>query len=250
MCAGVQRLVDRKVGPFESSVCSAVPCALSSPEAAVREIRRAIDIGHRGVVFPAVPMHLRDAPHINSSEYDLIWAACQDFEVPLCFHAGSSPQLQYPVASSYSPELAAALDAVIRPASAVFDLVNLLFSRILLRFPRLNVVFAESSIGWATFLLEYADHQYEQDHCDYELKPSEMFKRQCYLTTWYERVKENRASIQPSNIMWAANLPMANSSWPESAGVIDTCLAELTADQREQILRRNAAELYKINSAF
>jgi hypothetical protein len=60
---------------------------------------------------------------------------------------------------------------VIRPASAVFDLSNLLFSRILLRFPKLKVVLAESTIGWGTFLLEYADHQYDQDHCDYELKP-------------------------------------------------------------------------------
>jgi predicted TIM-barrel fold metal-dependent hydrolase len=223
---------------------------LFSPDAAVREIRRAMMIGHRGVVFPAVPMHLRNAPHINSSEYDPIWAACQDLEIPLCFHAGSSRQLQYPVASNYSPELAAALDAVIRPASAVFDLVNLLFSRILLRFPRLHVVFAESSIGWGTFLLEYADHQYDQDHCDYELKPSEMFNRQCHLTTWYERVRNDPASIQSANIMWATNLPMANSSWPESAGVIDACLSELTADQREQVLWRNAAELYKISSVF
>jgi hypothetical protein len=99
---------------------------LAPVEAAVTEVKRAVGRGHKGVVFPALPMHLRDVPHINSVEYDPIWATCQDLEVPLCFHAGSSRQLQFPVAPTLSPELASALQAVTRPASAVFDLVNLL----------------------------------------------------------------------------------------------------------------------------
>ena len=221
---------------------------LSSPEAAVREIGRAIRNGHKGVVFPSVPMHIRDAPHINGPEYDSIWAACQDFDVPICLHAGSSRQLRYPVASSYRSEVAAAMESVIRPASAVFDLVNFLFSRILLRFPRLKAVFAESSIGWGTFLLEYADHQYDQDHCDYELKPSEMFARQCYLTTWYERVDNDGSCVDPSKIMWATNFPTANSSWPDTADRVSDCLSNLGDNEREQVLWGNAAKVYKLLS--
>ena len=219
---------------------------LSSIDAAVRELRRAVEKGHRGVVFPAVPMHVRAVPHINDPEYDPIWAACQELDIPLCFHAGSSRQLEYPIAPGYSSELASAMQAVIRPASAVFDFVNLLFSRILLRFPNLEVVFAESSIGWGTFLLEYADHQYEQDHCNYELTPSEMFKRQCYLTSWYEPVKNDGASISPDNILWATNFPLANSSWPDTPAFVEKCLSELAHDRRNQILWGNAARLYKV----
>jgi predicted TIM-barrel fold metal-dependent hydrolase len=215
-------------------------------EVAVAEIKRAIGRGHKGVVFPPLPMHLRDVPHINSAEYDPIWATCQDLEVPLCFHAGSSRQLQFPVAPTLSPELAAALQAVTRPASAVFDFVNFLFSRILLRFPKLKVVFAESTIGWGTFILEYADHQYEQDHCDYELKPSEMFRRQCFLTTWYDPVKINARHIGMDRIMWATNFPIANSTWPDSQGFVAKCMAGMGEDERNQILWENAAKLYKL----
>jgi predicted TIM-barrel fold metal-dependent hydrolase len=107
-------------------------------------------------------------------------------------------------------------------------------------------VFAESSIGWGTFLLEYADHQYDQDHCDYELKPSEMFARQCYLTTWYERMDNDGACVDSSKVMWATNFPMPNSSWPDSANMVAGCLSNLSSDQREQVLWRNAAKLYKI----
>jgi predicted TIM-barrel fold metal-dependent hydrolase len=219
---------------------------LSPVDATVSEIKRAVAGGHRGVIFPAEPMHLRNLPHINSSAYDPVWATCQELNVPLCFHAGSAPQLQFPLAPNLAPELAAAFQAVIRPASAVFDLSNILFSRILLRFPKLKVVFAESTIGWGTFLLEYADHQYEQDHCNYELKPSEMFRRQCYLTTWYDPVKINARHIGTDRILWATNFPTTSSTWPESRQFAEKCLAGMRDSEQEQILRGNAAKLYKI----
>src|SRR5262249_32984352 len=60
---------------------------LAPIDAAVREIQRAVAKGHRGVIYPAMPMHLRKVPHINDPHYDPIWAACQELGVPICFHA-------------------------------------------------------------------------------------------------------------------------------------------------------------------
>ena len=126
---------------------------LGPVEAAVAEINRAIGRGHKGVVFPAEPMHLRDVSHINSAEYDPIWATCQDLNVPLCFHAGSSRNLQFPLAPTLSPRVGRRAASGNAASRAVFDFVNLLFSRILLRFPKLNVVFAERarSVGERLF---------------------------------------------------------------------------------------------------
>jgi uncharacterized protein len=213
----------------------------------VAEIKRAVAKGHRGVLFPAAPMQLRALPHLNSPDYDPIWAACQEIGVPLCFHAGSSPQLfRFPVAPTLAPELAAALRPATRPATVVFDLAKVLFSRILLRFPRLKVVFAESTIGWGTFFLEHADHEYEQDHSDYEQKPSEMFQRQCYLTTWYAPVKVNARHTGKENILWATNFPMANTTAPDTGNFVTKCLAELSEEEARQILWANAAKLYGV----
>lgn len=221
---------------------------LSPIAATVAEIRRAVGRGHRGVIFPAAPMRLREIPHINGPEYDPVWATCENLDVPLCFHAGSTPELfEFPLSPSLQAELAAALQAVNRPASAVFDLVNILFSRILLRFPKLKVIFAESTISWGTYLLEYADHQYEQDHCNYELRPSEMFHRQCYLTAWYDEAKINARHIGVGNILWSTNFPMANSTWPDTRQITEKCLAGMNEAEQRQILSANAAELYKID---
>ena len=81
---------------------------LSPIAATVAEIRRAVGRGHRGVIFPATPMRLGDLPHINGANYDPVWAVCQELEVPLCFHAGSTPELfQFPTPPTMAPELAA-----------------------------------------------------------------------------------------------------------------------------------------------
>lgn len=219
-------------------------------EAAVREINRSVTNGHKGVIYPAVPMHLKKAPHINDLEYDPIWETCQELEVPLCFHAGSSSKTRLPSRIDLSSELDAAFQAVTRPVSAAFDVANMLFSRILLRFPKLNIVFAESTIGWAVFLLEYADHQFLQDQCEgYELKPSEIFKRQCFFTSWYDRVQLPLMHIGAANIMWATHFPFANSTWPDSGEFIERCFQGVSEDDRRQILSGNAQKLYRIEHA-
>src|SRR4029450_13843126 len=95
-------------------------------EATVAEIRRAVAKGHKGVVYPGVPMLLRDVPHINEPVYDPLWATCQELEVPICFHAGASPKMQFPAYQDLSPGQAAALAALTRPVSSVQLVANFL----------------------------------------------------------------------------------------------------------------------------
>jgi uncharacterized protein len=217
-------------------------------EATVAEIKRAVKKGHRGVIYPAIPMQIRNVPHINDPQYDLIWATCQELGVPLCLHAGSSKGVQIPIHPSISPRVAAALQAVLRPASAVFDVANILFSRILVRFPNLKVIFAESTVAWGAFLLEYADHQFQQDQCEgYDLKPSEMFRRQCFLTTWYNRVRTDIGYLGADNILWATNFPLANSTWPDVRRFVERGLSGVPEEERHKILWQNAAKLYQIS---
>ncbi len=152
--AGLQRLAARRMGRVRASALFR--------SASYRSVR--IDVGGErdsplcgqgsssGVIYPSVPMELRDVPHINDSVYDPIWATCQELDVPICFHAGASRQIQIPAYEGYSPALAAAVQSITRPASSVSVLVNLLISKILMRFPRLKVVLAESGLGWGAYL--------------------------------------------------------------------------------------------------
>ena len=52
----------------------------------------------------------------------------------------------------------------------------------------------------------------------YDLTPSEMFHRQCYMTGWYDRAAiEARHYLGVDNIMWETNFPQATSTWPTDA---------------------------------
>ena len=219
-------------------------------EATVNEIKRAVAKGHKGVIYPSVPMMLRDVPHINEPVYDPIWATCQDLEVPVCFHAGASRAIQFPPYAGFSPQLSAAMEAITRPVSSVLVVANFLYSRILFRFPKLKVVFAETSLAWGAYELELADHQFERQrlHTEgYDMKPSELFRRQCYLTGWFDKTGlQTRYYIGLDNLLWATNFPLATSTWPTSRDIIGRCFEGVSDDERRRVLVGNAAKLYKL----
>jgi len=219
------------------------------PEATVAEIQRAVTKGHRGVIFPAVPMDLRDVPHVAGPEYDPVWETCANLNVPLCLHAGASPKLQYAPYPGLTPTLAEALNAVTKPVSSVFVLGLYLFSRVLLRHPKLRVVLAESALSWGMLYLEWADHQFDHDGLareGYELKPSEMFRRQCYLNAWFDQIAPFEPYIGAEHILWSTNFPSATSTWPRTRETIDRCFQGVSAETREKVLWRNAAKLYRL----
>jgi len=142
-------------------------------------------------------------PHINEPAYDPLWAVCEELGVPISFHSGASPRIQMRPGDDFSPALAAAFSNVVRPVSSIAVVANFMISRVLHRFPKLKIVFAESSLGWGAYEMEYADYQSDADGLPsegYPLKPSELFQRQCYFTCWYDR-----ASLRARNYLGSAN---------------------------------------------
>ena len=218
-------------------------------EAAIVEIKRAVGRGHRGVILPSLPMHLREVPHISGPEYDPLWSVCEELAVPVCLHAGASPDLQSPLPPQMKPALAAAVDAATKPVSSVFVISLYSFSRVLLRHPKLRLVLAESALSWGMLYLEWADHQFEHDGLareGYDLTPLQMFKRQCFFNAWYDPVAPFTDYIGADRILWSSNLPLANSTWPRTRETIAHCFKGLSAEDRERVLWRNAAELYRL----
>jgi uncharacterized protein len=218
-------------------------------EAAVDEIKRAVAKGHRGVIFPSLPMHLRDVPHVSGPEYDPVWSVCEELQVPICLHAGASPDLQSPTPPNLAPALAGALDAATKPVSRAFVISLLTFSRVLLRHPKLRMVMAESALSWGMLYLEWADHQFEHDGLareGYDLKPSEMFHRQCFFTSWFDKIAPFADYIGVEHILWSANFPLATSTWPRTRETIDRCFQGVSAEAREKVLWKNAASLYRL----
>ena len=216
----------------------------------VEEIKRAVGRGHKGVIYPASPMELRSVPHINDPSYDPLWAICEELNVPICFHAGGSSKIQLRAGDEFSPRAAAAFSSIVRSVSSIAVLANFLFSRVLYRFPNLKVVFAESSLGWGAYEMEYADYQSDADGLKtegYNMRPSELFKRQCFLTCSYDHISLRvRDYCGISNILWSSHFPMATTTWPETRRRIEQSFESLGEEEKSRILWQNAAELYSL----
>ena len=221
-----------------------------SPQEAATEVSRAVALGHRGVIMPGTPWDLQDVPHINDPAWDPLWTVCQDLQVPVCFHSGATPKVRLQAWKGFSPVLTDAMNAITGPVSSAPILANLLFSRILTRFPTLKFVIAETSLAWGAYQLETADHQFERQrlHSEgYEFKPSELFRRQCYMTGWYDRAGlQVRSYLGVENILWQSNFPRATSSWPNTRQYIERSFATIPEDERNQILTTNPTTLYHL----
>lgn len=217
-------------------------------ERTVAEIRRAVSKGHRGVIYPASPMELRALPHINEPDFDPLWATCQELGVPLCFHAGASPKIQMRPGDAMPPAVAAAFGSVVRSVSSIAVVANFLIARVLDRFPNLKVVFAEGSLGWGAYEIEYADYQSDADGLPnegYALKPSELFQRQCYFTCWYDQKSlAVRKYLGASNILWSSNFPLASSSYPTTRQHRESAFAAIPDSEKRAMQWENAAKLY------
>jgi predicted TIM-barrel fold metal-dependent hydrolase len=74
-----------------------------------------------------------------------------------------------------------------------------------------------------------------------------MFTRQCFLTTWYNRVRTDIGYLGADNILWATNFPLANSTWPDVRHFVERGLFGVPEDERHKILWQNAAKLYQIS---
>jgi predicted TIM-barrel fold metal-dependent hydrolase len=240
------------------AACSSrfVPQAIlpaGSIEATAAEARRAVARGHKGVIMPAQPSQINPAvPHLYKADWDLLWNTLQELDVPVCFHAGSAPSVMFEISPTYDAAGARAFDNVRQSAGSAALINGMVLSGILYRFPKLQPVFPGSAIDYVPFALEALDHQWERQRLaeneGLTQRPSEIFHRQCFVTTWKEKVGlRNRNYVGPDRILWESEFPRSTSTYPESARIIDNNFAEVPAPERELMLWRNAARLYKLS---
>jgi len=218
-------------------------------ELAVAEVERAHDLGHRALVWTAVP-HKFGFPHINERYWDPLWATLQERSMPVCLHIGSAG-VESDVWDGFQPMTRTSVASVNAISSNLQVMCNIIFSGVLERFPRLSFISVESGLGWVPYMLETADHQYEAQQLWNEgmtIRPSEYFKRQCYVNFWYETIGVKlRHDIGVENILWEADFPHPTSTYPNSRQAIQESLAGVPAEEQALMLHGNAARVFGID---
>jgi predicted TIM-barrel fold metal-dependent hydrolase len=215
----------------------------SSPHAAAEELQRCREIGLSGVELPIVEEMLP----LWREEWDVLWQAGQDCELPVHLHTvgGKVDQRWVERPEHYLPFLATALTGFqIAMASHVAALI---FGGALERFPGLRIVMGEAGLGWIPYVLERMDYEWEDQFRNLELSraPSAYWRRQMFATFQHDEVGiANLERIGAENIMWGSDFPHPDGVWPDSREHLAQQLGDLSPEIRHKIVFDNAARLY------
>jgi predicted TIM-barrel fold metal-dependent hydrolase len=243
-------------------------CALPfwDVEESVSEIQRCAELGHRSVLFPSQPQDFKQ-PDLSDPHWDPIWACAQSLGLPISFHIGGQAALGVKE-GEFVPGRGGSMTMKAKFArfSALAFIGNALgISEIICggvchRFPDLNFVSVESGAGWIPTLLEALDWQWHNagvalEHPEYELLPSEFFRRQIYSCFWFERDMIGRAAeLYPDNLMYETDFPHPTSMSPGPATIAvhpreyaAQALGDLPASVVGKLLHDNAARVYRVD---
>lgn len=223
---------------------------------AVREIHRSKELGHRAVNFCNQP-ETYGQPGLGATHWDPVWAAAQECGMPISFHIGGGDigALNKPGEMGYRTNFG-------RVSALLFSdnmrcIADLTFGGVCHRFPELKFVSVESGVGWVPGVLEAFDWQWRNtlvrsEHPEYELLPSEYFRRQIYACFWFENESARHAISQyPDNILYETDYPHPTCQHPgpvtparEPREYAADALAGLADDVVAKVLHGNAAALY------
>jgi predicted TIM-barrel fold metal-dependent hydrolase len=122
-------------------------------------------------------------------------------------------------------------------------------------------VSVESGVGWIPYALDAMDWMWKNsgvalEHPEYDLLPSEYFRRQIYGCFWFEDATAISAieHLGPDNILYETDFPHPTSMSPGPASFavsarehIESNFGHLPRDVMVKILHDNAARLYHLD---
>jgi predicted TIM-barrel fold metal-dependent hydrolase len=223
--------------------------SLSDPEAAARELERAVGEGAKGAY---VAPFTHDARPLGHPSNDPVFAAAQDLGVPFAIHPTFEPQWTKGTRmGAWENVRQLRLTASVTASDGVRQQFTTLFDYgIFDKFPHLKVVVLESGGGWIGYWLDRMDaiygHTFIGRRVPLEHKPSDYFRDRCWISCDPdERTIPALIERFGDRFMWASDFPHADHT-PEYIGDLDELAAAVPAEHRAPFLGENARTLFGI----
>ena len=229
----------------------------------VDEIRRSAARGHKGIVF-CNQMDSYNLPPLAHPRWNPLWEVAQDEGLSVNFHIGAgdketAKRRDYEGNGPMANNVRRVVMEFMDNARTIADLI---VSGICQRYPRLNFVSVESGVGYVPYLLEALDWQWSNagamlEHPEFDLLPSEYFRRQIYACFWFERATLPTAlHLYPDNMLYETDFPHSTSQTPGPATplavspreYIERSLGALPESTLRNVLHDNAARVYRLEN--
>lgn len=184
----------------------------------------------------------------QDKSYLKLYAALQERELPLLFHAG----VRYGVAAHAMFNRFISVHGIGFPYFTMVHATNWIVNGLPERFPKLKVAFIEGGLAWIPFLMQRLDHMAMMRSSEVPLLkklPSEYLRDFYYSTQPLEatNIRELQTTLDfigaYDKLMWASDWP--HWDWDPPSRIWD--LPFLNEDQRRGILGANAAKLLRLD---
>jgi predicted TIM-barrel fold metal-dependent hydrolase len=196
------------------------------------------------------------APDYGDPAWDPFWEVCTDLEIPISFHIGGGGMTggipSWPSLATLPGVRPMAVSALMLSFNNARVLVQLMYSGMMDRWPKLKFVSVESGIGWIPFFLEQATYQLEEfntgDRWGLQRTPKEYFRDQMYACWWFEEhgPKVSLEEVGINNCLFETDYPHPTCLFPNSLQRAADRLAMHPYEVKKRVMQDNAAELWKI----
>ncbi|MBI2799102.1 MAG: amidohydrolase [Gammaproteobacteria bacterium] len=237
-------------GPYNNRLSPVACIAPADISGSIAEIERAAKRGFRALSLPCKPVwgaHDHEHPNYNLPEFDPLWSAVVDVDLPITFHVstGRDPRAARGNGGAIINYTVHSLAPTMEP------LVNLCASGVIERFPALKFGSIEAGIGWIPWMLTAMDEAYHKHHMWVRPKlknlPSDYFRSNGFASFGEDEpgLALMRQFELTNNFLWANDFPHHEGTWPHSAAAIERTMGALTDHERAQVLGLNAARIFK-----
>ena len=218
----------------------------------VKELKRCAKMGLGGGM---IAVHPSPGMPYNLPEYDLLWAAAQDLQMPLALHVTTNrpgPGQEFASAGDdTTPAFSCNRDYWVR-----MSLAHIIFSGVFQRFPKLQIGAVEHELSWVPNFLDRLDYTYTQstpgedwwNRYTGDALPSELFHSNVFLGFQEDDLGiKMRSIIGVDNLMWGSDYPHQESTFPRSRQILEEILVDCTEEEKAKIAGGNAARVYNLN---
>ena len=241
-----------------SEFCSAAPKRLKAIAMlnvddvgdGVKEMERCAKLGFIGAMIAVYPLLGRS---YDRPEYEPLWAAAQDLEMPISLHA----------ATNRPGEGQEFLDMnTVRPSSvsllahwAAMSLGDIICSGAFERYPNLSVGSVEHELSWVPHFLDRMDYNYTQRSKRFspyryqgDIFPSDFFRSNCFLGFQEDSLGIRlRDLIGVDTLQWGSDYPHPESTFPRSREILEEILSTCTEEEKAKIVGGNSARIYRLD---